>query len=185
MPLSRRCSRVARSSSVKPRTREPVRWNRKPSSSDHVPYSSHPRAFIFAFIVPGAGSYPAWTRPPLAFDAPSAMSSVASMRHIVLSYRASCRAMAQPVMPAPTMAMSYLASMVPLPSEHRARVCGLAAGAFYRQSVNKQCYACRFSSPGPIGRAGGLVRKRPRHRAGAYVDGPAVSLTCVDVGRFR
>ena len=109
------------------------------------PGESH--TFSEYLLVPGYSSaavsythldvYKRQIRPPLAFDAPSAMSSVASMRHIVLSYRASCRAMAQPVMPAPTMAMSYLGSMVPLPSEHRACVHGLAAGAFYRQSVNK------------------------------------------------
>ena len=55
-PLHRSCSRCARSSSLKPKTIDPVRQNRKPSSCAHVPYNSQPRALTCAFTVPGAGS---------------------------------------------------------------------------------------------------------------------------------
>lgn len=89
IPFARSLSSSVRSSSENAKTIDPVRRKGNPSSSDHCVYSWHPRALTCAFMVPGAGSYPACTRPPFALVAPRAMSFPASMRQIDRSKRVS------------------------------------------------------------------------------------------------
>ena len=97
---------MASSSGVNAETSEPQRLNGIESSRHQLSKTALPRTLRRAMSEPGFASKPAWTMAELAREEPAATSSAASTSAIFRSKRERWRAMAQPVEPAPTMAMS-------------------------------------------------------------------------------
>ena len=101
---------MASSSGVNAETSEPQRLNGIESSRHQLSKTALPRTLRRAMSEPGFASKPAWTMAELAREEPAATSSAASTSAIFRSKRERWRAMAQPVEPAPTMAMSKFMS---------------------------------------------------------------------------